>query len=490
MNTALVLGAMLLPVLTGASLPLFRFKARRFREWYVILSVVLTSLLLLAVLLGGTAQSVTLLKLTQDFSISFRTDGLSKVFLGLIAFLWPLATVYAFEYIQHEGMEDKFFSFYTITYGITIGVASSANLITLYLFYELLTFATIPLIMHAMSKRAINASKKYLAYSVGGASMAFIGIVILYASGNRNLDFVNGGFVGLGSGDNTMLYLAYMMMFLGFGVKSAVVPLHGWLPAAGVAPTPVTALLHAVAVVKAGVFAIMRTTYYCFGPDVLRGTWVQYVTMGLAIITILYGSAMALKEQHIKRRLAFSTISNLSYILFGVTLMNSAGFAGAMAHMVFHGLMKITLFLCAGAIMYQTHKEYVPELYGFGKKMPVTFLTFSVGSLALFGIPLLPGFISKWMLATAAMEAGSIVAYLGIGALLLSAALTAGYLLPVVVKAYAPGADFQLESVQSVKDPNWYMKAPLVILCIAMFILGLNSNVLTQLLEQIAAGLL
>ena len=253
--------------------------------------------------------------MTHDCSITLRMDGLSKVFAGLVAALWPFATLFAFEYMTHEKRENYFFTFYTATYGITLGIAFSANIATIYLFYELLTLITLPLVMHTMDDKSIKAGMTYIAYSIGGAAMAFIGMVLVLIYGNSS-DFVYGGVLEaakIGSRTNLLLF-GYVLTFFGFGVKAAIFPFHKWLPTASVAPTPVTALLHAVAVVKAGAFAIMRMTYYSFGTDFLRGTWAQYLVMTFAIITILYGSSMAVKEQHIKRRLAYSTISNLSYM--------------------------------------------------------------------------------------------------------------------------------------------------------------------------------
>lgn len=490
MNAGLILIPILLPIAAGACLPLFHFE-RKARERYVMAAVLLASLTLLLLIGNRPEGAVTVVPLTKELAITFRMDGLSCVFLGLVGFLWPLASCYAFEYIKHEGMDDKFFSFYTMTYGVTVGIAASANLVTMYLCYELLTLVTLPLVMHAMNNRAIAAGRKYLTYSIGGAALAFAGIMILYVYGDKSLSFTYGGFVdpAVTGGTQNILLAGYLLTFFGFGVKAAIFPFHGWLPSAGVAPTPVTALLHAVAVVKAGVFAIMRSTFYCFGTGLLAGTWAQEIAMLFAMITIVFGSAMAWRDSHIKRRLAYSTVSNLSYIVFGVTLMTPAGFTGALTHMIFHGLMKITLFFCAGAIMYKTHREYVTELEGFGAKMPVTFAAFTIGSLALTGVPLLPGFISKWNLATAAAACGTPLAFGGVIALLISAVLTAAYLFTVVVRAYFPTADFDPAAVADVEDPNGYMKAPLVILCAVMVFFGLCSPVLTDLLAQVANGL-
>ena len=313
--------------------------------------------------------------------------------------------------------------------------------------------------------------------------------MVLYTAGDASLRFVYGGFVDAADiGRRPLVLAAYLLCFFGFGVKAAVFPLHAWLPSAGVAPTPVTALLHAVAVVKAGVFAIMRVTFYCFGTAVLAGTWAQSVAMGFAAFTIVFGSTMALREQHLKRRLAYSTVSNLSYILFGVTLMTPAGFTGAMAHMIFHGVMKITLFFCAGAIMYKTQREYAPSLTGLGRYMPVTFAAFTVGGAALVGVPLLPGFLSKFRLATAALALGGVLPTLGVAALLLSTILTAGYLFTVVVNAFFPPAGVGEHGLQQAKDPGPYMCIPFFVLMGTMFVLGVGSRGLFELLARIAAG--
>ena len=290
--------------------------------------------------------------------------------------------------------------------------------------------------------------------------------------------------------ENTNLLLfIYVLAFMGFGVKAAVCPFCAWLPQAGVAPTPVTALLHAVAVVKSGAFAIMRLTYYSFGTDFLKGTWAQYTVMGVTIFTIVFGCSMAVKERHIKRRLAYSTISNLSYILFGVTIMTPLGLVGALTHLVCHAVMKICSFFCAGAIMYKTEKSYVYELDGLGRKMPKTFGIFTVSALALMGVPGLCGFISKFNLAKAAVESQNTFSYVGIGALLISAILTAIYMMGIVVRAYFPRQDFDQETIADAKDPNWMMLLPLGLFTVAMLVLGLYPTPLLELFRNIAMGL-
>ena len=232
----------------------------------------------------------------------------------------------------------------------------------------------------------------------------------------------------------------------------------------------------------------MRITYYSFGADYLRGSWAQWIVMIFALITILYGSTMGVKEQHIKRRLAYSTVSNLSYILFGVSLMSPWGLLGGLLHMIFHGIMKITLFFCAGAILYQTHKEYLDEIEGVGQKMPLVFGIFTIASLALTGVPPLNGFVSKWYLAIAAVRNGHVLPGIGIGVLLISALLTTIYLLTIIIKAFFPVEGFQVAKLQGIKDPNWYMTLPLTIFTIAIIGFGVYSGPITSLFERIAMG--
>lgn len=491
MNSSVwLLVPILLPILAAVLVPLSHFKKRSSRQLFVGAFVILNTIITFLILFKGPNDTFTIVRMTNDLSIALKVDGLSKVFAGLVAGLWPFATCFAFEYMKHEKRENYFFTFYTASFGITLGVAFAGNAFTLYLFYELLTLITLPLVMHSMDEKSIKAGMTYIKYSIGGAAFAFISLIFIMVYGSTT-DFVLGGVLDLGKigNKNGLLLLAYVFAFFGFGVKAAIFPFHGWLPKASVAPTPVTALLHAVAVVKAGVFAIMRITYYSFGADFLKGTWAQWLVMTFALITILFGSSMAVKEQHIKRRLAYSTVSNLSYILFGVTLMSPAGLVGGLTHMVFHGIMKIALFFCVGAIMYKTHKEYVYEIEGFGRKMPVVFGVFTVAAIALVGVPPFTGFISKWNLAFAAVETGEVLPAVGVIVLLISALLTAIYLLTIVVKAFFPEKGFNMERIRSVKDPNWYMLLPLCVFVVAIVVFGVHSAPLIEFFTKIATGL-
>lgn len=490
MSSVYLVLPVVLPILGGAVMPLLHLPEKQ-RNVFLEILILATSVLAALCVLRRPKEGFILFHLTGNLDFALRLDGLGSVFVCLIAFLWPLATLYAFEYMRHEERTTSFFSFYTMTCGVTMGIAMAENLVTMYLFYELLTLVSVYLVMHPMTKKALHASRVYLYYSIGGAAFAFVALVFVIIFGGTT-DFVMGGVLDMSRvGDNiTIVQIVYLLAFWGFGVKAAVFPFQGWLPQASVAPTPVTALLHAVAVVKSGAFAVMRLTYYCFGTELIRGTWVHFVVMSIAMLSILYGSTMAVKETHFKRRLAFSTVSNLSYILLGVTMMSPQGLLAGMAHLVFHAFMKIGAFFCAGAVLHQSGKTYVDELNGLAKKMPFVFTTFVVFGLSLIGIPAFAGFISKWNIAAAAMELGTDYpfAYGAVAVLLYSALMTAVYVLTVAVRAWFPDQGSVGESKEDITDPNWEMKLPLGIFTAAVLIWGLGSEPLMQILRAVAHG--
>lgn len=484
--------AVFLPIAAGAAMLAVRFKTRRAREFAVEGVTLLTSLLVLLCLLSGDDQAHTLFYLTKTVPIAFMLDGVGSVFTALVAFLWPLATLYAFEYMEHEGGEDHFFALYTITYGVTLGISMAANLMTLYVFYEFLTLSTLPLVMHGTRPEAIRAGHQYMMYSFFGAALAFIGVMLVTVFGHGGA-FVMGGVLGeaFGAAHPFATQLGYLCMFVGFGVKAAVFPMHAWLPSASVAPTPVTALLHAVAVVKAGAFAIIRMTYFSVGAQLLRGTAAQAVAIALASITIVFGSTMAVREHHFKRRLAYSTVSNLSYIVLAASLMTAAGLAAGLSHMLFHALIKITLFYCAGAVLVKTGRTQVESLRGLHRAMPFICAVYTVGALALMGTPGLPGFVSKWLIGSAAIERGQVMGYVALAALLISAVLTAIYLMSVAFSMYfRPLEEGGGVSAGVRCDPSWKMKLPLLVLIAAILLCGLFSNPIVERLTAIAAGVL
>ncbi len=493
----LMLTVILLPFAGGVLLQFLRFRDKGQKQRYIFAYVLLNTLLTYVLLWQGPTELIRVINFAgAKLDFSLKLDGLGIVFAGLVSTLWPLAVLYSFPYMEHEHNgrvhENIFYLFYTATYGVTLGIAMSGNMLTMYCFYELLTLVTVPLVMHTLTKEAVLASRKYFYYSLGGAAFSFIGLIFLVVYGD-SLAFLYGGVLNLsqvGDKKDLMLFI-YVLAFMGFGVKAAVCPFNSWLPQAGVAPTPVTALLHAVAVVKSGAFAIIRLTYYSFGTDFLRGTWAQYLLLGIVIFTIVYGCSMAVRETHIKRRLAFSTISNLSYILFGVLIMTPLGLAGALCHMVFHGVMKICSFFCAGAMITQAHADYVHQIDGMAKKMPKIFAIFTVSALALMGVPGLCGFVSKWHLAKAAFASDNVLAVVGVGGLLVSALLTAIYMLSIVIRAYFPGNDFDYGKLHGeICDPDWRMLLPLSLFVVLMVVIGVYSAPFVAFFSSVAGGMI
>ena len=424
------------------------------------------------------------LSLGDNLALMLSTDGMGKLFTLLVACIFAVVGFYAFSYLTHEEREWQFIGFYLLTEGALMLVGFAGSLVTFYMGYEMMTLFSLPLVLHERTPEAVAAAKKYLYYSSFGALCGLFGIFVLTPA-LTSAGFTAGG--SLGGEVNGMTLAAVFVMLLGFGVKSALFPFQNWLPAASIAPTPVTALLHAVAVVNAGAFAIIRVTYYNFGTEMLRGSWAQWVPMALCVITIVYGSTMSVKEPHFKRRLAFSTVSNLSYILLGASLMSTAGLTGGLTHMVFHGIIKITAFFCAGAVMTVAKRNYLSEMAGIGRRMPVTFAAFTIASCALVGIPPFNGFISKWKLVSAAVTDGSVMGVIGGIAIFVSAMLTVVYMFSVVIKAFFPQKGETL--CDSGKDPGWMELLPMVVFSLLMLLTGLFPQLLTGGLASVAAGL-
>ncbi len=491
MDQKILIIPVLFPIISGIAMIAIRPKKKRYSPIFIESLVLLNSILVWVIIFSGMGRGdgAILFKMTYDLAVYFRLDGAGMVYAGLVSFLWPLATLYSFEYMEHGEHIRSFFSLYTMTYGVTLGIAMAGNLVTLYVFYEMLTLVTFPLVLHDRTREARRASRMYLYFSIGGAACAFMGLVFVLMSG-MTTDFTLGGVIGAGIAgfDPNILLAMYVLAFFGFGVKAAIFPVQKWLPAASVAPTPVTALLHAVAVVKSGAFAIIRLTYYSYGADYLKGTWAQYLVSAFVMFTILYGSTMAVKEIHFKKRLAYSTISNVSYILLGVVMMNPAGLVAALTHLVFHAFMKICAFFSAGAVMHKAERNYVYELDGLGLKMPVTFACFTAASLSLMGVPPFAGFLSKWNIVKAAMDVGGVMGVCAVVVLLYSALMTAVYMLTVVVRAFFPSKDADLGRNEGVTDPGWKMLVPLVVFVSIFTVMGIYSVPFMTFIQSVANG--
>ena len=476
----------LIPIVGGVLILFLHFKKDCHREVFSETVVVLTSAAVWLCILFCRNHPITIYSFTSGFSITFSMDGLGCLFAGMISLMWPLVMLYAFSYMKESARKNSFFAFYVMTYGAANGIAFAADMSTMYVFYEMLTLVTIPLVCHYQNHESMYAGRKYAAYTIGGAALAFFAVVLttLQSGGGT---FLYGGDLRPGF-DPSIMRIAFVFGFFGFGAKAALFPLYSWLPTASVAPTPVTALLHAVAVVNAGVFAVMRMTWYVFGTELMRGSREQYFCLMVAVFSLLFGAVMALRERHFKRRLAFSTMSNLSYMLLGVMLMTPDGFAGGMAHMLFHGVIKMSLFLCAGAFMHKTGCNYIYEINGVGKKMPVTFGCYTLGALSLTGIPLFCGFISKWKLLEAGAGEGSVFGLIGDAALIASAFLCAMYTLTIAVRAFftASEKDHYANAVRDEADRM--MLLPILVFTAINVAFGIWPQGIMSLIGRIAGG--
>ena len=482
---------LLLPIalpLAGGLFSLF-VRIRNVRLLHVILEItaVITTALTLLLLKEQSGGVFTLYSFAQGFSLSFMADGAAKVFAAIGSVLWPFVQLYAYAYLEGDPRQRHFFGFFMMTYGITLGIAFSANLLTLYVLFEMLTLSTIPLVTHYGDHESMYAGRKYAAFVIGGAALGFVAVVITH-TGSETALFTFGGYLS-DFFSPALLRWTFLVGFFGFGAKAAIFPLHSWLPTASCAPTPVTALLHAVAVVNSGVFAILRLTWYTFGPALLRGTFAQTVALLAASFTLLYSSWIAVRERHLKRRLAYSTVSNLSYMLFGILLLTEEGMVAGLAHMVFHSIIKLTLFLCIGAFMHETGKSYLYEVGGAGRRMPWVFGFYTINALSLIGIPMLCGFVSKWRLLEAGAQEGHPAAIIGIGALLLSALLCAIYELTISARAFFPaqGQD-RFIGAHDGPEGGWRMHLPIAVFTIADIYFGIAPGALLAYLDLIARG--
>ena len=489
MSPLFLLLPILLPVAGGFLLIPWDPASKKTRNCFSMALVCITSILVWAALLTVGQESIEVYSFTKGFSIMFGIDSLSVMFALLVSVMWPFVMLYAFDYMEHEEKANGFFGFYIMTYGITLGLAFASNMTTIYVFIEMLTLVTIPLVTFYSDHESMFAGRKYAAYTIGGASLALFAVVIASLYGDAG-DFAYGGILS-GNINPNLMQLAFLFGFFGFGVKAAVFPLHSWLPTASVAPTPVTALLHAVAVVNSGVFSIIRLTWYVYGPDILKGTLCLKICQGFVIFTLVFAAALAVKERHFKRRLAFSTVANLSYMLFGIMLMTPAGLEAGMLHMVFHSVIKMTLFLCAGAFMHSTGNSYVYEVNGVGRRMPITFIMYTLCALSLTGIPGLCGFVSKLHLVMAGLEADTVLSFVGAAALMCAAFLCAIYTLTVSVRAFFPmnGSDRYAEE-GSAHESHMLMLVPISFFTIINVIFGVYPAPVIGLIEKISRGLL
>jgi multicomponent Na+:H+ antiporter subunit D len=460
--------AILVPV-AGIIMILISHRWPNIREfWTLAASVAMFSVIfsMLPDVLAGRYPEISLIQISPGISMALTVDTAGIIFGMSASALWIVTSIYSIGYMRTlaEKKQTRYYTFFALCLASTIGIAFSANLLTFVLFYEILTLATYPLVVHKETPGAISAGRKYLAYLLTGG-LALIAAVALTYHYAGSLDFRSGGFLSnLPEGPNLMLL--FVLFLIGFGMKSALMPLHSWLPTAMIAPTPVSALLHAVAVVKAGVFGFVRMIGFVFGPQLFHDMGAWQILAVMAAITIVVSSLLAMYQDNLKRRLAYSTVGHLSYIVLGVSLLSADAWVGGVIHIVNHAILKITLFFCAGAIYARTHVENISELNGMGKQMPITMGIFTLAAIGLVGIPPLNGFISKWFLGQGALEA-NLGIYLGL--LLLSGLLNAAYFFPIVRRAFFMKSDKRTRTAEA----SAFMVVPLVITAGLALLLGL-----------------
>ncbi|MGB5440375.1 MAG: proton-conducting transporter membrane subunit, partial [Gammaproteobacteria bacterium] len=431
----LLLTTLLLPLVGAAGIIVTRHTPD-VREGVTLLTSSLIAIFVVMIaarFMDGEVFAFSLMEPLPGIAIAFEIEALGMLFALVAGLLWVVTSIYSIGYMRghHEQNQTRFFAAFAVSIAATMGIAFAANLVTLFLFYELLTLATYPLVTHAGSPEARQGGRTYLGILLGTSIGLFLlGILVTWSLTGR-IDFQAGGILA-GHIDPAWAGLLYALFLFGIG-KAAVMPFHRWLPAAMVAPTPVSALLHAVAVVKAGVFTLLKVTIYIFGGDFILSNDVTGGLIWFAAATILIASMVAMTKDNLKARLAYSTVSQLSYIVLGAMLASKAGLIGASMHIAMHAFAKITLFFGAGAIFVASHKKRVSELDGLGRAMPVTFVAFFIGTLSIIGLPPFGGMWSKWYLALGAVETGQLLL---LAVLMISSLLNIIYLRPIPIRAF------------------------------------------------------
>jgi multicomponent Na+:H+ antiporter subunit D len=431
----LIAAALLLPAATAALIPLFGARPN-LREGVTLagaVALLVAVLALLSEVLAGARPGIHVASVLPGLSIAFAVEPLGILFATLASALWIVNSIYSIGYMRAENAprQTVFYVFFAAAIAATIGIALAANLFTLFLFYEALTLTTYPLVTHRLTPEAVRAGRLYLLMLLGASTLLLLPAIAWTGLVAGTLDFTPGGIL---AGKLTGVALGILLALYVFGVaKAAVMPMHFWLPAAMVAPTPVSALLHAVAVVKAGVFTLLKVIVYVFGVDWLKATgageWLVYVSG----VTIVLASLIALRQDELKRLLAYSTISQLSYVVLGAALLTPVAILGAVLHIAAHAVSKITLFFAAGSIQTAAHVDHVSGMDGLGRRMPWTFGSFAVGALSMIGLPPTAGFLGKWFILIGAVGTRQ---WFAVGVIVLSTLLNAGYFLPILYRAF------------------------------------------------------
>lgn len=486
----LILLSILFPIFCGVAL---FFRNTRFgKEGHALYLAGMLITDVLVLLMMFKAGPITLFSLSDRVSFSFSVDTIGRWFLVAVIITYTLTLFYSFVYMRIEERDSTFFAFYFVSLGALIAVCTASNLVTAYLAFELTTLSTMPLVLHEQTPAAVAAGLKYLFYSIGGAFLGLLGVFFVYHYAGDVTSFTIGGILDPAriAGHETVLYVIIFLTILGFGTKAGMYPMHGWLPTAHpIAPAPASALLSGV-IAKSGVLMIIRFIFFSVGAEFVRGTWVQTAWMCLAMLTIFMGSMMAFREPVLKKRLAYSTVSQISYVLLGLSLLTQEGLNGGLLQVMQHAASKSCLFLCAGAFIYYYGKRNVQELRGIGAVMPITLWCFTFAAMSLVGIPPMGGFTSKWHLALAALNSNlGFFSILAPVILLVSALLTAGYLFPIMINGFFPGEEHHAVDVEGeveidvdndehpVQDSSSrLMWIPMIGLCVVSLVIGLFGS--------------
>ena len=478
--------AIFLPFL-GSVLILLTGKWPNLRETITIVTSLLlfyTVLQIIADVAAGGRPEALIVPIFPGLSISLQAEPLGATFAGIASLLWIATSFYAIGYMRghQEENQTRFYACFAIAIASAMGVALADNMMTLFIAYEVLSVSTYPLVTHAGTEKAKRAGRVYLGILLGtsiGFQLVAIGWTYVAAG---TLDFTEGGILAGKVSDGTVAVLAALYVF-GIG-KAAVMPFHRWLPAAMVAPTPVSALLHAVAVVKAGVFSVLKVTVYIFGLDLLSDTGASQWLAYMAAATILIASLVAMTKDNLKARLAYSTVSQLSYIVLGAMLATSAGALGGAMHIVMHAFGKITLFFCAGAIMVATHKTEISQMNGLARRMPFTFIAYFVAALSIIGLPPLGGSWSKWQLALGAAETGQLLL---LATFMISSLLNIAYLLPVAVRGFMPAPGSDAPEGWKIEEAPLFCVVPLCLTAIGCIVFFFAADGILAFLQPILA---
>ncbi|NLJ56186.1 MAG: monovalent cation/H+ antiporter subunit D family protein [Firmicutes bacterium] len=479
----LPLYAVIIPIIGALLLIFIPEKDDEVRNPLTLITSIITAtvvILIIQKVFAGNILSYKLVEIMPGLDFAFRVDPFGALFGGVASILWVFTVLYAIGYMSFGHNRRRFFIFFLLSLSVTMGIALAANLFTLYLFYELLTLATYPLVIHEGQEKDHKAGLRYIIYSFSGAGLVLFALFATFGFAG-SLDFAQGGIFGEAVRTAPMaLNIIFVSYILGFGVKAAIMPLHAWLPSAMVAPTPVSALLHAVAVVKSGVFGVLRVMYSVYGTQALIDLNIGLYVIILMSISIIVASIIALKQDVLKRRLAFSTISQLGYITLGAALLTQLGLTGGLLHIVNHAVLKITLFFCAGAIITMTGKERISELNGVGKRMPITMLAFTIGSIGMVGILPLNGFYSKWYMMLGGLEGHMPII---IVILMTSAVLNACYFFPIIVAAFFKKGEFT--PAKGIEAPV-SMLLPIAVLALTAIVFGIKLDLTIPFVQDVA----